>query len=165
VHGVLGPADGLALVVRAGCEAVGAAERGQRSHDTVLPDEAETLIANGGSSGKEGGTAPPLSEWVRLRGLRDPADDFPPVLDGPEDAAVRAAECAQVEDRVALPERRVLHLVAREVGNAGDPAAVVDAAARARRPAERRQIGDLVVTGRAGRRPGQTGALDAAGHQ
>src|SRR4029450_8030654 len=88
VHGVLGPADDLAAVVRAGCEAVGPTERWQRRHLAVLPLEAETAEAGARGGGEEDRAAPVLLERVRLVGLRDARDQPAHVLDRPAPGAV-----------------------------------------------------------------------------
>jgi hypothetical protein len=144
VHRVLGPADGLAQIVGAGSEAVSAAERPQWRHNSVLPAETEAPVAGARGSGEEEAATPPLVLRVRLGALGDPGDNAPDVLHRPQHRAVGAAESSQVGERAAAPQRGVPALVARQVGAACHPAAVVHAVAHARCAAQRLEVCDLV---------------------
>ena len=97
------------------------------------------------AAGEEGRAAPILPQRLRRGGLRDPHEHAVGVLDRPGDAAVGAAEGAEVERRAVQPERGVPALVPRQVRVARDPAPVVDAVPAAHRAAERGEVGDAVL--------------------
>src|SRR5262245_53942815 len=116
-------------VVRAGREAVVAAERWKRADPAPFPHDAPAREARVVRAGKEIAAAPGFAERLRRVGLRDAGDEPDVILDRPRHIAVRTAERAEVDHESARPQRRVTARVPGEAREAGDPAFVVDAVA------------------------------------
>src|SRR5205823_6306569 len=125
-HGRLGPADDLTGAVDAGREPLLAAERGQRGHDAILPDEADTDMS--GDTRQERGTAPLFMQCVERRGLAKARDHSIAADAGPLHDAVRSAECAERVECTAAPEGGDSGRIARTVYEAGDKPVAADAA-------------------------------------
>jgi L-aspartate oxidase len=138
VHRGLGPADDLPPTVDAGGEPMGAAERRERGHHAVPPDEAAADEAGRQAPGPERGAAPVLVERIALGGLGDADDRALGVDAGPLGIAVGPPERTERGELAVAPERGLAGGVAGIVGEAGDPPGIADPVADAGGTAQRR---------------------------
>src|SRR5262249_37722006 len=139
------PTNDLAAIVGRGGVAVGAAQRWQRGHLSVLP--AETLAGmpvrrKCGEEDMAGRTG--LAERIYVGSLRNTNDDAVVVLHRPGHGAVGSTKITEGSEVSVEPQRRFRKIVAGEVGNAYHPPAFVDADSLPLDTAGRGQGGDRV---------------------
>src|SRR5713101_8983367 len=93
---------------------------------SIFPDEPEIDIADVVRRTVESRATPRLSERLRRRSLRNTHDDTRGIFHVPCDTAVWSAECEEVGECAASPQRSV-PVPIRQSGIACHPALIIDA--------------------------------------